>query len=165
MKELAKRAQNLAPSKNAATKTWPFWDLIQHHSRCMLRHVATGWPNASNTLCATISQDVACVCPRIWNVSNKDFLSSVYSWKNLNRKLNHLIKLFAKPACSKIFTSVINIISNQEGGQDCWILAKFFFAWYFLNFFLASVPPQVKFVVDIILYLFLFPCSCFFPVE
>ena len=31
VKDLAKRAQNLATSKNVATKIWPFSNLIQHH--------------------------------------------------------------------------------------------------------------------------------------
>ena len=95
VKELAKRAQHLATSKNVATKLWPFLNLIQYHPRCMLQHFATGWPNAWNTSCAIMLQDVVCVWPGIWNVFNKDFLTSVYSWRNLNRKSNHLIKLFA----------------------------------------------------------------------
>ena len=123
-----KRAQHLATSKNVATKLWPFLNLIQYHPRCMLQHFATGWPNAWNTSCAIMLQDVVCVWPGIWNVFNKDFLTSVYSWRNLNRKLNHLIKLFAKPACAKIFTGGINILNDQAGGQDCRILAEFFFA-------------------------------------
>ena len=158
VKELAKRAQHLATSKNVATKLWPFLNLIQYHPRCMLQHFATGWPNAWNTSCAIMLQDVVCVWPGIlqhfatgwpnawntscaimlqdvvcvwpgiWNVFNKDFLTSVYSWRNLNRKLNHLIKLFAKPECAKIFTGGINKLNNQAEGQDCRILAEFFFA-------------------------------------
>ena len=127
VKELAKRAQHLATSKNVATKLWPFLNLIQYHPRCMLQHFATGWPNAWNASCAIMLQNIVCVWPGIWNVFNKDFLTSVYSWRNLNRKLNHLIKLFAKPACAKIFTGGINILNDQAGGQDCRLLAEFFF--------------------------------------
>ena len=94
VKELAKRAQHRATSQNVATKLWP---LKLDPLPSKLQHFATGWPNAWNTSCAIMLQDVVCVWPGIWNVFNKDFLTSVYSWRNLNRKLNHLIKLFAKP--------------------------------------------------------------------
>ena len=49
MKELAKRAQHLATSKNVA-------------KILKLDHLATGWPNACNTLRATMLQDVALKC-------------------------------------------------------------------------------------------------------
>ena len=53
-------------------------------------------------------QDVVCVWPGIWNVFNKDFLTSVYSWRNLNRKSNHLIKLFAN-LCVQRSSPVVSI--------------------------------------------------------
>ena len=81
-------------------------------------HVATFCYRMAKRVKHIVRNNVArcCVClTGHLKCFNKDFLTSVYSWRNLNRKLKHLIKLFAKPACAKIFTGVsIYLMTRRE---------------------------------------------------